>query len=162
MKKRKKLSLKQAYYRTFAGLIVLPLLIVLALSLLILGKNYKEQAVENIESVQKTVAAGLLSDADFMSMRLSQITNVNNNMIMQYAVDLDNGNYEERYEYQELLDQAGNMIIEPVKDVVSVAFYMKSGNEIFLKSHIRRSLEEIREYQWYQDALAQPNSVKIG
>lgn len=25
-------------------------------------------------------------------MRLSQITNVNNNMIMQYAVDLDNGN----------------------------------------------------------------------
>ncbi len=162
MKKRKKLSLKQAYYRTFAGLIVLPLLIVLAVSLLILGKKYKEQAVENIESVQKTVAAGLLSDADFMSMRLSQITNVNNNMIMQYAVDLDNGNYEERYEYQELLNQAGNMIIEPVKDVVSVAFYMKSGNEIFLKSHIRRSLEEIREYQWYQDALAQPNSVKIG
>ncbi|MFU2422481.1 MAG: hypothetical protein ACM677_06045 [Bacteroides sp.] len=48
--------------------------------------------MENIESVQKTVAAGLLSDADFMSMRLSQITNVNNNMIMQYAVDLDNGN----------------------------------------------------------------------
>lgn len=91
MKKRKKLSLKQAYYRTFAGLIVLPLLIVLAVSLLIL-KKYKEQAVENIESVQKTVAAGLLSDADFMSMRLSQITNVNNNMIMQYAVDLDNGN----------------------------------------------------------------------
>ena len=85
MKKRKKLSLKQAYYRTFAGLIVL------AVSLLIL-KKYKEQAVENIESVQKTVAAGLLSDADFMSMRLSQITNVNNNMIMQYAVDLDNGN----------------------------------------------------------------------
>ena len=55
-------------------------------------KKYKEQAVENIESVLKTVAAGLLSDADFMSMRLSQITNVNNNMIMQYAVDLDNGN----------------------------------------------------------------------
>lgn len=55
-------------------------------------KKYKEQAVENIESVQTTVAAGLLSDADFMSMRLSQITNVNNNMIMQYAVDLDNGN----------------------------------------------------------------------
>ena len=31
-------------------------------------KKYKEQAVENIESVQKTVAAGLLSDADFMSV----------------------------------------------------------------------------------------------
>ena len=55
-------------------------------------KKYKEQAVDNIESVEITVAAGLLSDADFMSMRLSQITNVNNNMIMQYAVDLDNGN----------------------------------------------------------------------
>lgn len=31
-------------------------------------KKYKEQAVENIESVQKTVVAGLLSDADFMSV----------------------------------------------------------------------------------------------
>lgn len=43
MKKRKKLSLKQEYYRTFAGLIVLPLLIVLAVSLLILGKNIKNR-----------------------------------------------------------------------------------------------------------------------
>ena len=67
MKKRKKLSLKQAYYRTFAGLIVLPLLIVLAVSLLILEKNIKNRQWKHRECAE-TVAAGLLSDADFMSV----------------------------------------------------------------------------------------------
>lgn len=157
-----KISLKQAYYRIFAGMIVLPLLIVLAVALLVLGKQYKEKAIENIEGVQQTVAAQLLSDVDFMSMRLSQLTNVNDNIIMQYAAETDTKDRDKRYEYQKKLDQAGNMMIEPVKDVVSIAFYMKSGKETFLKSNIKRSVSEVRGYQWYQDALANPNSVKIG
>lgn len=158
----KKLSLKKAYYRIFLGMIVVPLFLVLVISLFILGDQYKDKAIENIESVQKTVAAELISDIDFMSMRLSQIINVNNNMMIQYATQIDAGDMEQRYRYQELLDQSGNMIIEPVKDVISVAFYMKSGNEIFLKSHIKRSIEEIQQCQWYQDAVNDVNSVKIG
>ena len=122
-----KLSLKKAYYRIFLGMIVVPLFLVLVISLFILGDQYKDKAIENIESVQKTVAAELISDIDFMSMRLSQIINVNNNMMIQYAAQIDAGDMEQRYRYQELLDQSGNMIIEPVKDVISVAFYMKSG-----------------------------------
>ena len=61
MKKRKKLSLKQEYYRTFAGLIVLPLLIVLAVSLLILGKGHEDYQIightkhhlDDLEEVKK-------------------------------------------------------------------------------------------------------------
>lgn len=56
-------------------------------------KKYKEQAVENIESVQKRLRQVYCPMRILcLSMRLSQITNVNNNMIMQYAVNLDNGN----------------------------------------------------------------------
>lgn len=162
MKLYDKLPLKKAYYRIFTGMIVIPLLLVFGVALMALGKQYKEQAIENIRGVQQGVAGEIQSDVDFMSMRLSQLTNVNDNMVIQYVVEMDNADATTRYDAQKKLDQAGNMVIEPVKDVVSIGFYMKSGNQIFLKSNIKRSNSEIRECQWYQDALLEPNSVKIG
>lgn len=162
MKLYDKLPLKKAYYRIFTGMIVIPLLLVFGVALVALGKQYKEQAIENIRGVQQGVAGEIQSDVDFMSMRLSQLTNVNDNMVIQYVVEMDNADATTRYDAQKKLDQAGNMVIEPVKDVVSIGFYMKSGNQIFLKSNIKRSNSEIRECQWYQDALLEPNSVKIG
>lgn len=162
MKRHDKLPLKKAYYRIFTGMIVIPLVLVLVLSLVILGMHYREQAIENIRGVQKGVAAELQSDVDFMSMRLSQLINVNDNMVIQYAVAMNEADQDARYDAQKKLDQAGNMVIEPVKDVVSIGFYMKNGNAFFLKSSIKRTIEETRAKQWYQDALQNLNSVKIG
>ena len=61
MKRHDKLPLKKAYYRIFTGMIVIPLVLVLVLSLVILGMQYREQAIENIRGVQKGVAAELQS-----------------------------------------------------------------------------------------------------
>ena len=162
MKRHDKLPLKKAYYRIFTGMIVIPLVLVLVLSLVILGMQYREQAIENIRGVQKGVAAELQSDVDFMSMRLSQLINVNDNMVIQYAVAMNEADQDARYDAQKKLEQTGNMVIEPVKDVVSIGFYMKNGNAFFLKSSIKRTIEETRAKQWYQDALQNLNSVKIG
>ena len=162
MKLYDKLPLKKAYYRIFTGMIMFPLLLVLVLSLVLLGKQYRDQAIENIRGVQQGVAGEVQSDVEFMSMRLSQLTNVNDNMVIQYVVQMDTADTNARYDAQKKLDQAGNLVIEPVKDVVSIGFYMKSGNAIFLKSDIKRTVSEIRQCPWYQDALREPNSVKIG
>lgn len=162
MKKYDKLPLKKAYYYIFTGMIVIPLVLVLVISLLTLGKQYRDQAIENIEGIQKGIAAEIQSDVDFMSMRLSQLTNVNDNMVIQYAAEINEADYDARYDAQERLDQAGNMVIEPVKDVVSIGFYMKNGNAYFLRSEINRTVEETRQKQWYQDALQKMNSVKLG
>lgn len=163
MKLYDKYPLKKAYYRIFTGMIMIPLFLVLVLSLLILGKQYGDQAMENIRSVQQGVAGQIQSDVEFMSMRLSQLTNVNDNMIIQYAVQMNEASdTSARYDVQKKLDQAGNLVIEPVKDVVSIAFYMKSGTAFFLKSNILRSVNEIRKCSWYQNALSETNSVKIG
>lgn len=161
MKLYDKLPLKKAYYRIFTGMIMIPLLLVLVLSLVLLGKQYRDQAIENIQGVQQGVAGEIQSDVEFMSMRLSQLTNVNDNMVIQYVVQMDGTtDTNARYDAQKKLDQAGNLVIEPVKDVVSIGFYMKSGNAVFLKSDIKRTVSEIRQCQWYQDALLSPNSVK--
>ncbi len=162
MKRYDKLPLKKAYYYIFTGMIVIPLALVLIISLLILGKQYKDQAIENIQGIQKGAAAEIQSDIDFMSMRLSQLTNVNDNMIIQYAVEANEADVDTRYDAQRRLDQAGNMVIEPVKDVVSIGFYMKNGKAFFLKSEIKWTVEETTQKQWYEDALEKSNSVKIG
>ena len=149
MKLYDKLPLKKAYYRIFTGMIMFPLLLVLVLSLVLLGKQYRDQAIENIRGVQQGVAGEVQSDVEFMSMRLSQLTNVNDNMVIQYVVQMDTADTNARYDAQKKLDQAGNLVIEPVKDVVSIGFYMKSGNAIFLKSDIKRTVSEIRQCPWY-------------
>ncbi len=162
MRRYDKLPLKKAYYVIFTGMIVIPLVLVMVISLLTLGRQYKEQAIQNIRGIQQGIAAEIQSDVDFMSMRLSQLTNVNDNMVIQYAAEVNEVDFDTRYDAQLRLDQAGNMVIEPVKDVVSIGFYMKNGNAYFLRSDIKWTVEETRQKQWYQDALQKMNSVKLG
>lgn len=164
MKKEKRphLPLKSVYYRAFVFLIVIPLLIVLAVAMIILNRQFKRQAVENIQRAQENIKTELTADIDVMSMRLSHLIYTNNNEIIQYAAGTDTDDISQRHENERKLSQAGNLALEPVKDVVSVTFYMKDGRETYIKNEIHREQAEIREMDWYQAALADPNSVHVG
>lgn len=161
-KKRKRLSLKKVYYLAFFLLIVIPLLLVLMIALLILNQQFKKQAVENIERAQENIVTELISDINVMSMRLTHLAYTNNNEIIGYAAGTDTEDVLEKYDYEQKLFQAGNLALEPVKDIVSVGFYMKDGRETYIKNTINRSVEEIRKEVWYQEALEHPNSVYVG
>lgn len=97
-------------------MIVFPLLLVLLISLVALGRQYKGQAIENTERAQETVATELLSDVEFMSMRLSQLINANDNMVIRYAVEVDSTSNDRKHEYQkklgimQIVDEDGNLI----------------------------------------------------
>ena len=137
--KRKHLPLKTVYYISFLCFIVIPLLVVLLVSLLILNQQFKKQALENIRRAQDNVVTELKSDINVMSMRLFHMIYTNNNEIMEYAAGTDNPNVNIRYDFEQKLTQAGNLALEPVKDIISVVFYMKSGRETYFKSNIKRS-----------------------
>ena len=158
----KKLRLKSVFYLSFLLLIVGPLLLVLIVSLLILNRQFKDQGIENIRQAQETVLAELRSDVDNMSMRLSQLINTNNNEILSYAAETDTADMNIRYQYEQKLQQAGNLLLEPVKDIISVSIYMRDGRKTYIKNEINRSSEEIREMEWYQKALENRNVVCIG
>lgn len=160
--KMKTLPLKTIYNMLFLLFIMIPILIVLLVSLLILNQQFKNQAMENIEQAQQTVIAELLSDISVMSMRLSHLIYTNNNEILAYAAGTDTAQWEIRYENAQKLAQAGNLALEPVKDIVSVGFYMKGGRETYIKNDIHRSEEEIKQTKWYQAALENPNKVFVG
>lgn len=159
---RNELPLKTLYYRLFLFFIVIPLLIVLAVSLMVLNQQFKKQAIENITQAQETIITELESDIDVMSMRLSHMVYTNNSEIMDYAAGTDAAGAGERYHYQQQLAQAGNLVLEPVRNIVSAGFYLKSGKEIYIKNEIKRPSEEIRDTGWYQAALAHPNTVCVG
>lgn len=161
-KKRKHLPLKKVYYLAFLLLIVIPLLLALLIALLLLNQQFKKQAIENIERAQDNVVTELVSDIEVMSMRLSHLIYTNNNEIMGYAAGTDTDDILEKYEYEQKLSQAGNLALEPVKNIICVGFYMKDGRETYIKNIINRTTEEIKQEEWYLRALENPNSVCVG
>lgn len=160
--KVKNLPLKTVYNMLFLLFIMIPILIVLIAALLVLNQQFKNQAVENIKRAQETVITELLSDISVMSMRLSHLIYTNDNEVLVYAAGTDTAEWNTRYENQQKLSQAGNLALEPVKDIISVGFYMKGGRETYIKNDIRRSTEEIKETKWYRAALESPNRVFVG
>lgn len=160
--KKKRLPLKTIYYLSFCFFIVIPLLLVLLGALLLLNQQFKRQAIENIERAQEAIIAELVSDIDVMSMRLSHMIYTNNNEILSYAAGTDAADGKIRYEYQQKLGQTVNLVLEPVKDIISVGFYRRDGSEIYVKNEIKRESQELRETAWYQAALQKANTVCVG
>lgn len=160
--KRKRLPLKTVYYASFLCFIVIPILVVLIMALLFLNKQFKRQAIETMKRSHETIITELVSDINVMSMRLSHLIYTNNNEILRYAAGTDTQDYSTRYSYEQKLYEAGNLALEPVKNIVSVGFYMKSGKETYIKNSISRPSKEIKESTWYQAALKSPNTVCVG
>lgn len=160
--KRKRLPLKTAYYMSFLFFIVIPLLVVLIAVLLILNQQFKNQAVENIKRAQEAVIADLESDEDVMSMRLSHMIYINDNEILRVAAGTDILDRGTRNNNEKQLSQAVNMALEPVKDIISVSFYMHDGKEVYVKNKIKLKQDEIKRTKWYQSALAKTNTVSTG
>ena len=127
-----KLPLKKIYYILFACFIVIPLLIVLRVSLLVLNSRFKEQAIENIQKTQATIATELLLDVEAMSLRLSHLVHTNNSEMLDYASLADTDDTELRYEYTQKLEQSGSLVLEPSTNLISVSFYMKDGSHSYI------------------------------
>ena len=161
-KQKKKLPLKKVYYLSFFSFIVIPLVVVIIIALFVLNRQFMSQAIENIGRVQENIATELISDVDIMSMRLSHLIYTNNSEVLSYASQTDSKDWNQRYEYGQKLQQAGNLALEPVKNIISVSFYMKDGKSTYIKNEISRSTDEIRQMEWYQEAIKNANTVVLG
>lgn len=143
-------------------MIVIPILSVLAISLLILNRQFQQQAIENIQQSQETVAEGLRTDIDNMSLRLSHLVHVNDNEVLSYAAETDTTNSQIRYESQQKLFTAQKLTMEPVDDILSVYFYMKDGKNAYMKSSIKWTQKDVQQKDWYHTALENRNEVIVG
>jgi AraC-type DNA-binding domain-containing proteins len=159
---RKRMSLKTVYDLLFSLFILVPILSVLIVLLFYLKQEFRKQSMQNIEQAQETIMAELMSDIDIMSMRMSNLVYVNGNEILQYAVGSNTIDSNIRYEYMQKLMKAEKLLFEPVKNIISIYFYMKNENHIYLKNESQKQDEEIFKEQWYEKALENPNKVYVG
>lgn len=161
-KKSKHLPLKTLYYIVFSFFIVVPVLTVLIVALLVLNKQFKNQAIENIERGQDAIITNLQSDIDVMSMRLSHMIYTNYNEVLRFAAGTDEKDNTLRYDNEQKLNDSINLVLEPIEDIISVSFFMKNGRNTYFKNYITRTMEEIQNTSWYQKALENKNSIYIG
>ena len=155
-------SLKHVYYTWFLALVVVPVLVVLVAALTIMNRTFARQTLENITRAQDAVCAQLEMDLEQISIRLSHMTYANNGKLLELASQTDTRERGARYASTQSLNSAISYVTEPVRDIVSVAFYMKDGVETYFKSDLLLESETIRQEMWYQNALAHKNQVVIG
>lgn len=159
---RKRSSLKKVYYRSFALLIVIPLLVVFAAAMFIISYIIRRGSLRTIETFQENVATALSSDVNTSSLQLSHFVYVNDGEFLQTAARICSSVGSEQYAANQELERAFRTAMVPSQTIVSGKFYMKAGGGVYMKDDIALSDGEIRTASWYTAALKSPNKVVVG
>lgn len=162
LKLNKRRRIKDTYFASFITLVVVPILAIIIISMVIIRAILTDSAVRSIQSAQENMAVVLGNEVQDAALRLSHFIYVNNNEIIRMAAATDTDQALERYQNSKLLTESFNYAMPPVQDILSAAFYMKSGRDTYLKEELILSDEEIRTSAWYQEALDKKNMVTIG
>lgn len=157
-----KQNLKASYYNSFFALIVIPILFIILLSILIIRTMMVDYSVSNIRRAQDNIASALGGEVKDVSLRLSHFVYVNDNEIIKNAAKTNTKDVAEKYRYTKILTESFHYAMVPVQDILSAVFYMKDGDHIYMKDDITLGMEELKAASWYQEALAEPNVVKVG
>lgn len=158
----KKQKLKASYYNTFFALIVIPILLILLLSIFIIRTMMVDSAVSNIRRAQDNVVSVLGSEVKDVSLRLSHFIYVNDNEIVKNAAKTNSSDPAKKHQYTQILTESFHYAMVPVQDILSAVFYMKDGDHTYLKDDILLKPDQLKASDWYKEALADPNVVKIG
>ncbi|MDO4469130.1 MAG: sensor histidine kinase [Bacillota bacterium] len=162
MKKIKQYQLKGIYYRSFIFLIVIPILIVFSAAIFIIRQMMEDSAIRNIERVQKNMCMNLENEIQDASLRLSHFLYVNEGAITKAAAKTDTYDIEKKRIQAQELDRYFNFAMCPIEDIAAATFFMKSGNYTNLKEDFVISMDDIKEKDWYYQALENKNKVAVG
>lgn len=162
MKKIKQYQLKGIYYRSFIFLIVIPILIIFSSAIIIIRQMMEDSAIRNIERVQKNICMNLENEIKDASLRLSHFLYVNDGAITKSAAKTDTYDIEKKRIQAQELDRYFNFAMCPIEDIAAATFFMKSGNYTNLKEDFSISMKEIKDTDWYYQALENKNKVAVG
>ncbi|MEG2700767.1 MAG: two-component sensor histidine kinase, partial [Hungatella sp.] len=159
---RKHDSLKKTYYRSFFGLIVVPILLIFIISLSIVNVMIRNAAIVNIQNMQGSITSALTENIREASLQLSHFVYVNDGELVKTAAESDTADTGARYSAEKSLDRLFQTTMAPGQRVISGMIYMKNRRNTYLKDEIVIPMSEIRTADWYAEALKEPNIVKVG
>lgn len=155
-------ALKQTYYRSFAMLIVIPLVLVFIVAEFVIGYIIRNSAIETIDALQTNIVTTLSNDVRTNSLLLSHFVYSGDGDFLQTAVKVNNARGSDRYRAEQLLQQGFNTAVVPSQKILAGGFYMKDGGVVYVKDNITVSTEEIRTADWYSAAVDRPNTITLG
>lgn len=155
-------SLKKTYYKSFFGLIVVPIILIFFGSLSIISVIVRDSAVDSLRSSQGQIVYNLTTSIKDASLQLSHFAYVNDGEFMALAAASDTNDVRARYTAESNLSRAFQIAMLPKQGILSSMVYMKDGGSIYLKDQVKMPSAEIRKSSWYQQALSHPNSVMVG
>lgn len=158
----RKSALKQTYYRSFAMLIVIPLVLVFIVAEFVIGYIIRNSAIETIDALQTNIVTTLSNDVRTNSLLLSHFVYSGDGDFLQTAVKVNNARGSDRYRAEQLLQQGFNTAVVPSQKILAGGFYMKDGEVVYVKDNITVSTEEIRTADWYSAAVDRPNTITLG
>lgn len=159
---KKHSSLKKVYYRSFVLLIVVPILLLFFVSLSITRYMMQKNAVSNIQNSQDAIRSSLTEASRKTALQLSHLVFVNNNEVLSLAAAINSSYGNKRYEYGNRLNEMFRVAAAPSQNTISAMFYMKNGENVYLKDEIRLPKEEMEGETWYQKALQWKDVVSLG
>lgn len=162
MKFGKNDSLKKTYYRSFFGLIVVPIILIFGISLSIVNVMIRNSAIVNIQSIQSSIISALTDNIREASLQLSHFAYVNDGELVKMAAASDTADAKARYLAEQNLGRVFQTAIAPGQGIVSSMIYMKDGRSTYLKDEIAIPMGEIGKADWYREALSEKNTVKVG
>lgn len=143
-------------------MIVIPILIVFSAAIYIIRQMMEDSAIRNIERIQKNMCMNLENEIKDASLRLSHFLYVNDGTITKSAAKTDTYDIEKKRIQSQELDRYFNFAMCPIEDIAAATFFMKSGNYTNLKEDFVISMNEIKDTDWYFQALEDKNKVAVG
>lgn len=154
-------TIKRSYFKNFIILIVVPIICIIVVALSIMRLMMRESAISNIQNIQSSLVEMLNRDIDEESLQLSHYIHTNDNQLLEIAAKTDTEDIQERYANMVLLKEIFQTTSVSDSGVIALGVYMKSGISSHLRETILMPYEEMKEMQWYQNALENKDVITV-
>lgn len=160
---KKSSSLNATFYFYFIVFIVVPILLVLIIVLRLEGSLMQNSAFSKLEAEQENMANLISSEISDASLKFTHFLLVNDRQALELAEKIASEPSEERYFDISQMKELYNFVVTPSSDIIAVHFYEREGGSIIeLKSDLAFSIEELKKYDFYGEALTYPGHTSIG
>lgn len=156
MKKLWKSNLVKNVITSYICMIVFPVMIVLAVAFTAAGRYIYRAAADSVQIAQSAVLNLYQEEMRNTALSLSHVVTMEDGALIQEAASADR---QKQSAALDRLNTVYQLLPAPKYQLLDFHIYRQDGSAVIPRWSMRYRVEELREKDWYQKALAQPGVV---
>lgn len=157
-----KSKLTIVFSRNLVCFIMVPILAFIFGAMVIIRNLMLEDAYDKVTLAQQNVVGTLSAEIRDVSIRLSHFLLTNNRQALRLAEDATHMSGTERYKAYSALQESYNFAVTPTSNTIAIHFYTQGGQVVAMKDDAVLPVSEIREFDFYKEALDHPEECHVG